>query len=174
MRRRRDVRRQLLIVLTLAVCSACEGRLAPDERLTKNFEDHREGFERLVILIEEDQLWSLRFDKTTPVIVSGPLGEASQLDPDHLDEYRELMKRLEITYVSSIPGEHPFVELGYAKAGWPQCMTQKTYVYSTADPRRMAPHSDLVESLDGRRPSNGEALRAIGDGWYLYFKMCSG
>lgn len=145
-----------LVVILLAV--ACGGHPS-DEELREQLSAHRDGFESILAMLEQDA-------EVTRIDDSWYAPEGS-LSPERLAAYRSVFRRIGVprgVAVSSSSGHVEFLvsPLGLATGG-----STKGLVYS-----KTPPEGPRFDTLDSRPASLSEHIKAyvpVGGHWYIFY-----
>ena len=154
----------LAFLLLLAIgLAGCSGNLLSDQDATTRVQNHRST---LLLLAEASQ--------QDRVMAIGPgqfhaLGRG--VSESREDWYRNTMAASGvIALFNSSLDEVVEVEFTFDESGWPHCAQRMGAVFRpdgfSSDP--------LVESLSGRRPSDGPARVRLSRQWFLFYSPCGG
>ena len=146
--------------------------LAADKKLTADFNKHRNNFEKLVKIANEDAN-VMSVSKNYVLLNDYKRWQNDQQEDfsfKRWSEYKEIFKLLGSPYIHSISKDGDVIKISSASIGvsriddYESIVISKGYVYSLKEP------SPLVDSLDGMGfETNGTFYKRIDENWYLYF-----
>lgn len=170
------IRIGLLVIFVCGLASTCDYRLVnqrplpSDQELESIFEEHKQDFDRLKRMSEED----VDFVRVAYNFVWR--SDDFSLNPDkglpnaRWDEYRQLFDKLRLNGGIARPVDQKMLMLISASRGMVTGGSSKGYAYSEIPP------GPLYESLDSITPNeigSNPAFKRIRGNWYLYVKFDS-
>ena len=166
------MKRKLLIgfCLSLVTLFGCQGKLTSDDELVNRFLKHRENFEKLVRMMNDDtKVRTVHEDYValddTPIWRSD---DQKGFSTARWNEYKELFTQLGSPYIHRISRKGDVIEIASGsivvheiRDSEGPLVTSKGYSYSSKQP------SPLAESLDN--PQMNPCYKRIDGNWYLYY-----
>lgn len=168
MRLKKAVKWAVAAALLVGIGFLFRGCFPPSQRsLVRNFHRHRDSFEKLLVMMNEDRD-SVRSVASYGVqglngVLSGPPEDVG-LSEQRYREYRRLLNDADVCWVARLPDETRFLvaRSGFGSHGWGVAIvhrdTEPTVVIGTLSEFRP----------DGTSSGTNEAYCRIADNWYIW------
>jgi hypothetical protein len=156
--------------LSLITLFGCQAKLTSDDELVKRFYDHRENFEKLVRMMNEDTKIRSVYEDHVALddIPVWRTDDQEGFSTVRWAEYKSLFTQLGSSHIHRISKIGDMIEIASGTIEVHEIpdaegpvVTSKGYAYSLKEP------SPLVESLDD--PQMNPCYKRIDGNWYLYY-----
>ena len=154
----------IVTLVSVVVFASCASPPS-DAHLLKQFDESREELEALLQELLTDPRMA---DLQMAHMLSGGLA-AYEVSAAESSEYRQRLRKAGLRSVDDrhrIVDRYPIYFAVYEYSFYHDGV-QKGFVWFPSSP---GPYAKVVDQLDGRSRSEGEAIRSIGGNWYLFLR----